>query len=121
MAGLLQPTRAAEFVAQIPPPKIFFNFFHFSLTSPDLFCYTLVMLPLTIRKRTITEEDIVQIQATVDAHWRRGRKHISRVLCPPVAMAPAKRQIERHGLQGGFANPEPKRPHQPAAKAHQRK
>ena len=39
------------------------------------------MLPLTIRKRTITEEDIVQIQATVDAHWRRGRKHISRVLC----------------------------------------
>jgi hypothetical protein len=39
------------------------------------------MLPLTIRKRTITEEDIVQIQTTIDAHWHRGRKHISRVLC----------------------------------------
>jgi hypothetical protein len=39
------------------------------------------MLPITIRKRTITDADIVQIQATVDALWSQGRKHISKVLC----------------------------------------
>lgn len=39
------------------------------------------MLPLTIRKRTITEEDIPPIQSTVDCHWDKGRKHISKVLC----------------------------------------
>ena len=39
------------------------------------------MLPLTIRKRTITAEDIVPIQTTVNEHWSRGRKHISRILC----------------------------------------
>jgi hypothetical protein len=39
------------------------------------------MLPITIRKRTITNTDIVQIQATVDAHWTKGRKHISKILC----------------------------------------
>ncbi len=39
------------------------------------------MLPITIRKRAITNADIVQIQATVNAHWSKGRKHISRVLC----------------------------------------
>ena len=39
------------------------------------------MLPLTIRKRTISAEDIVPIQATVNEHWSRGRKHISRILC----------------------------------------
>jgi len=39
------------------------------------------MLPITIRKRTITEADIAQIQDTVDAHWSQGRKHISKVLC----------------------------------------
>lgn len=39
------------------------------------------MLPLTIRKRTLTEEDIPPIQATVNSHWDKGRKHISRVLC----------------------------------------
>jgi hypothetical protein len=39
------------------------------------------MLPITIRKRTITDADIVQIQDTVDAHWSQGRKHISKVLC----------------------------------------
>ena len=38
-------------------------------------------VPITIRKRTITDADIVQIQATVDAHWSQGRKHISKVLC----------------------------------------
>jgi hypothetical protein len=39
------------------------------------------MLPITIRKRTITDADIVQIQVTVDALWSQGRKHISKVLC----------------------------------------
>ena len=39
------------------------------------------MLPLTVRKRTITADDIVHIQTTVNEHWRKGRKHISRVLC----------------------------------------
>jgi hypothetical protein len=41
----------------------------------------MVMLPLTIRKRTITANDIIQIQATVDEHGSKGRKHISKVLC----------------------------------------
>jgi hypothetical protein len=39
------------------------------------------MLPVTIRKRTITADDIGPIQATVNEHWSKGRKHISRVLC----------------------------------------
>lgn len=39
------------------------------------------MLPLTIRKRTIDAPDIEQIQATVNQHWAKGRKHISKVLC----------------------------------------
>jgi len=39
------------------------------------------MLPITIRKRTITNTDIVQIQATVNEHWTKGRKHISKVIC----------------------------------------
>jgi hypothetical protein len=39
------------------------------------------MPTLTIRKRAIGQEDIQQIQATVNKHWDRGRKHISRQLC----------------------------------------
>ena len=39
------------------------------------------MLPITIRKRTITEEDIPSIQAIVNGHWDKGRTHISKVLC----------------------------------------
>jgi len=39
------------------------------------------MLPITIRKRTITNTDIVQIQTTVNEHWSQGRKHISKILC----------------------------------------
>lgn len=39
------------------------------------------MLPITVRKRIITEEDIPAIQATVNEHWGKGRTHISRVLC----------------------------------------
>jgi hypothetical protein len=41
----------------------------------------MTMLPITIRKRTITADDIVPIQTTINEHWSRGRKHISRVLC----------------------------------------
>jgi hypothetical protein len=39
------------------------------------------MLPITIRKRTISETDISEIQDTVHEHWTKGRKEISRVLC----------------------------------------
>jgi len=39
------------------------------------------MLPITIRKRTIRETDIKEIQDTVHEHWTKGRKEISRVLC----------------------------------------
>jgi len=39
------------------------------------------MLPITIRKRTIREEDIPFIQATVNEHWAKGRTHISKALC----------------------------------------
>jgi hypothetical protein len=54
---------------------------HFLLASPHSFCYTIEMLPLTIRKRTIIETDIPIIQATVNRHWDKGRKHISKILC----------------------------------------
>jgi len=39
------------------------------------------MLPLTIRKRTINEAETRNIQATINKHWTKGRKHISKVLC----------------------------------------
>ena len=39
------------------------------------------MLPINIRKRTIKEEDIPFIQATIDSHWDKGRTHISKALC----------------------------------------
>ena len=39
------------------------------------------MLPLTIRKKTICQQEIKQIQAAVNEHWNKGRKHISRELC----------------------------------------
>jgi len=54
---------------------------HFLLASPVFFCYIMGMLPITIRKRTITEADLPPIQATINRHWDRGRKHISKVLC----------------------------------------
>jgi len=41
----------------------------------------MAMLPITIRKRTIDNADVETIQSTVDRHWDKGRKHISRVLC----------------------------------------
>ena len=39
------------------------------------------MLPITIRKRTLTKEDIEAIQATVNKHWDKGRTPISKILC----------------------------------------
>ena len=39
------------------------------------------MLPITIRKRTITEADLKSIQATINKHWDKGRTPISKILC----------------------------------------
>ena len=39
------------------------------------------MLPITIRKRTIDKTALETIQAAIDVHWDKGRKHISKVLC----------------------------------------
>jgi len=39
------------------------------------------MLPITIRKRIITEADVELIQATVNEHWHKGRTQISQILC----------------------------------------
>jgi hypothetical protein len=39
------------------------------------------MLPITIRKRTITGHDIASIQAIVSEHWHKGRTQISEILC----------------------------------------
>lgn len=41
----------------------------------------LAMLPIIIRKRTIHKADLDLIQATVDRHWDKGRKQISKILC----------------------------------------
>lgn len=54
---------------------------HFLLASPLSFCYTMGMLPISIRKRTIHKADVELIQATVDEYWDKGRKHISKILC----------------------------------------
>lgn len=39
------------------------------------------MLPIIIRKRTITELDLKLIQATINEHWDKGRTQISKILC----------------------------------------
>jgi hypothetical protein len=39
------------------------------------------MLPITIRKRTVSEADIPLIQGVINEHWAEGRKSISRILC----------------------------------------
>ncbi|MBU0699620.1 MAG: DUF4338 domain-containing protein [Proteobacteria bacterium] len=41
----------------------------------------MVMLPITVRKRTITEADLGSIQATINEHWDKGRTPISKILC----------------------------------------
>ena len=39
------------------------------------------MLPITVRKRTITEADLESIQIIVNDHWDKGRTPISQILC----------------------------------------
>jgi len=39
------------------------------------------MLPINIRRRTIYQQDLDDIQDTVNRHWDRGRTPISRILC----------------------------------------
>jgi hypothetical protein len=41
----------------------------------------MVMLPITVRKRIVTEADLESIQTTVNEHWDKGRTPISRILC----------------------------------------
>ena len=54
---------------------------HFLLASTVFFCYMLIMLPITIRKRTIHKADLELIQDTVDRYWDKGRTQISKILC----------------------------------------
>jgi hypothetical protein len=54
---------------------------HFLLASSILCCYTMGMVPITIRKRHITEADLGLIEATVNDHWEKGRTQISKILC----------------------------------------
>ncbi len=51
------------------------------MASALSFCYTMVMLPITVRKRTITEADLESIQIIVNDHWDKGRTPISQILC----------------------------------------
>jgi hypothetical protein len=39
------------------------------------------MLPITVRKRTITKADVELIQGTVKEYWDKGRTQISEILC----------------------------------------
>ena len=41
----------------------------------------MVMLPITIRKRTLTSADIQYIQAIINDNWHKGRTQISKILC----------------------------------------
>ena len=41
----------------------------------------MVMLPITIRKRTINEADLKLIRTTVNEYWDKGRTQISEILC----------------------------------------
>jgi len=54
---------------------------HFLLASNLPFCYIIRMLPITIRKRTITQDDLKLIRATISKHWDGGRTQISKILC----------------------------------------
>jgi len=39
------------------------------------------MLPITVRKRTITKADLELIQTTIREYWDKGRTQISEILC----------------------------------------
>jgi hypothetical protein len=54
---------------------------HFLLASAFFFCYIMGMLPITIRKRVITERDLELIQRVVSGDWHKGRTQISKILC----------------------------------------
>ena len=41
----------------------------------------MAMLPVTIRKRTITATDLEFIQATINQNWNKSRTQISKILC----------------------------------------
>jgi len=41
----------------------------------------MIMLPITIRRRTITEANLESIQIIVNDHWDKGRTPISQILC----------------------------------------
>jgi len=41
----------------------------------------LIMLPITIRKRTIAKTDLELIQTTINEYWGKGRTQISKILC----------------------------------------
>ena len=51
------------------------------VASSVFFCYSMIMLPLTIRKRTITDDDLTFIQSIIYKHWNKGRTQISKILC----------------------------------------
>ena len=51
------------------------------MASPVSFWYTMNMLPITIRKKTITAADLESIQTTVNEYWDKGRTPISKILC----------------------------------------
>jgi hypothetical protein len=54
---------------------------HLGMASPFTVWYILTMLPITIRRRTISEADIPMIQWIINQHWGEGRKSISKILC----------------------------------------
>jgi hypothetical protein len=41
----------------------------------------MVMLPTTVRNRTITKTDLESIQSIINKHWDKGRTQISKILC----------------------------------------
>ena len=41
----------------------------------------MIMLPITIRKRTITSANLEFIQSIIYQNWDKGRTHISKILC----------------------------------------
>ena len=45
------------------------------------FCYTIFMLPITIRKRTIASADLEFIQIIIHKNWNKSRTTISKILC----------------------------------------
>ena len=51
------------------------------MASKIFFCYTIKMLPITIRKRTIASADLEFIQNIIYQNWAKGRTQISKILC----------------------------------------